>query len=206
LKLSLKKCFFGLKEMEYFGYNVSDGKISGSTKKDEVVADWPVSTTQKEVRSFVQYCNFNARFIHHYNDLTVPLTGLLRKSQPHKVTLTHACLDAFGTLKLWVISAPRMILPEVRSDATFTVATYASSLGIAAVLLRDRGGGLQAVSFWARKLNPAERGNTYSAYDYILPPLKTVIRSEVLLTNYITTQRGWVGSLNELRRPSSLRI
>jgi hypothetical protein len=66
---------------------------------------------------------------------------------------------------LWLISAPCLILPEVSTDATFTVATYASTMGIAAIMLQDQGGGLQPVSFWARKLNPAERGNTYYAYD-----------------------------------------
>jgi cell fate regulator YaaT (PSP1 superfamily) len=33
LKLRLKKCFFGLQEMGYLGYTVSDDKISVSTKK-----------------------------------------------------------------------------------------------------------------------------------------------------------------------------
>jgi hypothetical protein len=32
-------------------------------------------------------------------------------------------------------------------------------------MLQDQGGGLQQISYWARKLNYAERGNTYSAYD-----------------------------------------
>jgi hypothetical protein len=41
----------------------------------------------------------------------------------------------------------------------------ALTLGIAAFLLQDQGGGLQPVSYWARKLNPTERGNTYSVYD-----------------------------------------
>jgi hypothetical protein len=151
--------------MEYLGYTVSAGKISVSTKKVEAVADWPVPTTQKEVRSFVQFCNFYAKFIHHFSDLTAPLTDLLRKSQPQKVTLTPTCLEAFKTLKLRLISAPCPILPEVGSDATFTVATDASTMGIAAVLLQDQGGGLQPVSYWAHKLNLAELGNTYSAYD-----------------------------------------
>jgi hypothetical protein len=44
--------------MEYLGYTVYALKISDSTKKIEAVADWPVPTTQKEVRSFVQFCNF----------------------------------------------------------------------------------------------------------------------------------------------------
>jgi hypothetical protein len=82
LKLRLKKCFFGLQEMEYLGYNVSAGKSPASTKTVEAVADWLVPTTQKEIRSFAQCCNFYARFIHHFSDLTAPLTDLLRKSQP----------------------------------------------------------------------------------------------------------------------------
>jgi hypothetical protein len=36
---------------------------------------------------------------------------------------------------------------------------------IAAAMLQDQGGGLQPISYWARKLNPNEFGNTYSAYD-----------------------------------------
>jgi hypothetical protein len=55
--------------------------------------------TQKEVRSFVQFRNFYARLIHHFSDLTAPLTDLLRKSQPQKATLTRARLQAFETLK-----------------------------------------------------------------------------------------------------------
>jgi hypothetical protein len=140
-------------------------KVFVSTRKVEAVADWPVPTTQKEVGSFVQFCNFYFIFIHHFSDLTAPLTDLLRKSPPHKVTLTHARLEAFETLKLRLVSAPCLSLPEISSDATFTVATDASTVGIATLLLQDQGGGLQPVSYWARKLNPTERGHTYSAYD-----------------------------------------
>jgi hypothetical protein len=58
-----------------------------------------------------------------------------------------------------------MILPEVGLDAMFTVATYASAVGIATFMLQDQGGGLQPFSYGARKLNPVERRNTYYAYD-----------------------------------------
>jgi hypothetical protein len=85
LKLRLKKCFFGLQEMEYLDYTVSADKISFSTKKVEAVAEWPMPTTQQEVRSFVQFCNFCARLIYHFSDLMAPLTDLPRKSQPQKV-------------------------------------------------------------------------------------------------------------------------
>jgi hypothetical protein len=61
LKLRLKKCFSGLHEMEFLDYTLSACKISVFTKKFEAVADSPMPTTQKEVRSFVQFCNFYAR-------------------------------------------------------------------------------------------------------------------------------------------------
>jgi hypothetical protein len=147
LRLRLKKCFFGLQEMEYLGYTVCDRRIFVSTKKEKAVANSPMPTTQNEVRSFVQFYNFYARFIDHFSDLTAKLTELPRKSLPHKVTRTPARLEAFETLKLRLISTPCLILPEVSSDATLTVATNASSMGIAAVLLQDREGGLQLVSY-----------------------------------------------------------
>jgi hypothetical protein len=151
--------------MKYLGCIVSANKFSILTKRVEAVADYLVFTTQKEVRSFVQFCNFYARLIHHFSDLASPLTDLLRKSQPHQVTLTPACLEALETLKLQLISDPCMILPEVGSDATFTVSTNASTMVIAVFLLQDQRGRLQPVSYSARKLNPAERDNTYFAYD-----------------------------------------
>jgi hypothetical protein len=130
LKLRLQKCFFGLQEMEYLGLTMSTRTIFVLTKKVEAVADWPMPTTQKEVGSFVHFCNFYARFIHHFYDLTTPLTDWILKSQPQKVTLTPPCLEAFETLNLRLISAPCLILPEVSSDATFTVAANVSSIEI----------------------------------------------------------------------------
>jgi hypothetical protein len=67
-----------------------------------------------------------------------------------------ACLGDFDTLKFRLISAPCLILSGVSSDAMFTVATDASTVGIAAYMWQVQGGG---------QMNSAERGNTYSAFD-----------------------------------------
>jgi hypothetical protein len=47
--------------MDHLGYIVSGGKTLVTIKKVEAFKDWPVPTTQKEVRSFVQFCNFYAK-------------------------------------------------------------------------------------------------------------------------------------------------
>jgi hypothetical protein len=101
-----------------------DGRIYISTKKVLAVADWRLlSTTRKEVRSFMHLCNFNAKFFYNVNDLTVQLTDLLRSSPSKKATHTHTGSEAFEILKLRLISAPCWILSEVSSGATFTVTT-----------------------------------------------------------------------------------
>jgi hypothetical protein len=57
----------------------------------------------------------------------------------------------------------------------FTVVIDALTARITALLLQEQGGGPRQVSYWAWKLNPHERGNTYSAYD-----LKTLAVCEAL--------------------------
>jgi hypothetical protein len=151
--------------MKYLGYIMSAGKNYGLIKKLKTVADSQVPTTEKAVSSVVQLCNFCAKFIHHFSNLTASLTNILRKSQPRKVTLTHGCLEAFETLNLRLISARYLILPEVCSDAMFIEDASASTMRIATVSWQDHGRGLQPLSYSARKLNPAERGKIYSTHD-----------------------------------------
>jgi hypothetical protein len=59
-----------VQEIVYFGYNVSGGKVCVSTKKVAAVKKWSVTKTQREVRSFVQFYNFYAKFIHDFSDLS----------------------------------------------------------------------------------------------------------------------------------------
>jgi hypothetical protein len=94
----------------------------------------------------VQFCDFYAKLIHHFSDLTAPLTEFVRRSWLHKVTMTRAYLEVFDIFKLRLTSAACPIFPEVSSDAMFIVATHASTLRIAPILLQDQGGGLKLVS------------------------------------------------------------
>jgi hypothetical protein len=77
--------------MEYLGFTVSGGKISVTTKKVQIFKYCPFPTTQRKIRSFVQFCNLYGKPIHHFYRYYGSITGLLRKSKPHKVTMTPAC-------------------------------------------------------------------------------------------------------------------
>jgi hypothetical protein len=85
-----------------------------------------VPMTQREIRSFVQFCTFYANFINHFSNRS----ALLHESKPQRIMMPPTCVEAFDTVKPRIISEPFLVRPEVSSDATFTVATYASSIEI----------------------------------------------------------------------------
>ncbi len=89
---------------------------------------------------------------------------MCRKSLPGKVAHSDAIRAAFETLKARMISDPVLLIPKSGYDAEFVVASDASKVGIAGVLLQeDSDGHMRPCAYWARKLKDAE--TRYSAYD-----------------------------------------
>jgi hypothetical protein len=63
-----------------------------------------------------------------------------------------------------MISAPVLLIPKMGHEAEFVVATDASKVGIAGVILKeDTSGSLRPCAYWARKRKDCK--TRYSAYD-----------------------------------------
>ena len=164
LCVRLKKCHWGRSETEYLGFVVGRGLLRPSPEKIAAVRDWPLPRNQREVKSFTAFVSFYRKFIHHFADLSAPLTDMCRKGMPKDVVWTDEAVAAFEGLKARMIGAPVLQLPDVGPHATFVVATDASDVGLGGVLLQvGPTGSLQPCAYWARKLKPAERN--WSAYD-----------------------------------------
>ena len=160
----MPKYFWGRKETEYLGVIVGNETLRTAPDKISAVRDWPLPKTQKQIKSCVHFCSYYGKFIHHFSDCAAPLTDLCRKHLPGNVVHTETTIAAFQTLKSRVISAPVLLIPKMRHLAEFVVATDASKVGIAGVLLQeDTSGSLRPCAYWARKLKDCE--TRYSAYD-----------------------------------------
>ena len=77
------------------------------------------------------------KFIHHFAVCSDPLTALCRKLLSGRVVHSDTTRAAFETLKARMISAPVLLIPKFGKDAEFIVATDASMVGIAGVLLQE---------------------------------------------------------------------
>jgi hypothetical protein len=124
-------CFWAKWETEYLGFIVGNGIVRTSPSKVATAKDWPLPETQTQVKSFVAYCSFYRKFIHHFADCSALLPDLCRKSLPGRVVHSDATKAAFETLKTRMISAPVLLIPKSGRDAEFIVATDASKVGIA---------------------------------------------------------------------------
>ena len=105
------------------------------------------------MKSFVAFCSFYRKFIHHFAYCSAPFTDLCRKSLPGRVVPSDTTRTAFETLRAKMISAPVLTIPKSGQEAEYVVATDASKVGIAGVLLQeDSNGHLRPRAYWARKL------------------------------------------------------
>jgi hypothetical protein len=75
----IKKSEFGVTETKFLGFIVSTQGIRMDPTKVEVIQDWPVPTTLKQLQSFLGFCNYYRAFLKDYGRVTWPLSLLTKK-------------------------------------------------------------------------------------------------------------------------------
>jgi len=103
--------------------------VETDPKKSEVIANWSVPKTQKDVRSFLGLTGYYRRFIKGYAVVSRPLTDLLKKDG---FWWHPEAEQAFQALKIALITAPVLTLPDF--EKPFIVEANASIYGIGAML------------------------------------------------------------------------
>ena len=115
--------------------------------------DWPVPSTQKELRQFLGLASYYRRFVHNFAQLSAPLNRLLDKSR--QWLWTEQCGRAFEALKTKLTSAPLLVYPNFKEE--FIVDCDASDDGLGAVLSQNFQGTEHVVCYASRTLTKAER-------------------------------------------------
>ena len=145
LTLKLPKCQFGRNQVHYLGHFIGNRKILPDPQNVEAVQKFQRPATKSQVSSFIGLTSYYRKFVPDYASIATPLTNLLRKKQPEKVTWSDECEKAFQKLKASLSAHPVLKVPD------------ASDSGLGAVLSQiGEDEEEHPVAYTSRKLKPNE--------------------------------------------------
>ena len=157
------KCLFGVNELDFLGHHIDQHGITPLSEKVQAIRDFPQPQSQRQLHQFVGLVNFYHRFLPHCADLMQPLHALLTASKPKSQALNwnDDALAAFNATKEALASASLLTYPT--TDAPTCLMTDASDTAVGAVLQQYVNGTWHPISFFSRKMTPAE--TRYSTFD-----------------------------------------
>ena len=157
------KCLFGVPHLDFLGHHIDQNGITPLPEKVQAIRNYPQPQSQRQLRRFIGLVNFYHRFLPHCADLMRPLHSLLSSSKPKSQAIiwTHTAEAAFQATKDALANASLLSYPK--PDAPTCLMTDASDTAVGAVLQQHINGAWHPISFFSRKMNPAE--TRYSTFD-----------------------------------------
>jgi hypothetical protein len=155
LTCGLHKCIFAQPKLDDFlGYSVSGDGVAMQTDKCQQIKEWPTPTNAHDIQILLGFANFYRSFIPRFADICMPLTSLLSKGI--EFSWGPAQQQALDSLKNMITSD--IVKPHPDPSKQFFLETDASLYGISGILSQEDGcGNIRPVSFYAKKLTPAQR-------------------------------------------------
>ena len=151
LTVNLKKCAWGVAEIEYLGHTVGKGRVSIPDMRVKALKDFKQPVTKKELKSYLGMLGYYRKFIPGFSSIAMPLTGATHLKSPNRLNWTKHMGDAFNTLRDALCSHTQLTIPS--PEDSFTLSTDASGVGIGAVLSITRNGMDLPVAYFSRKLS-----------------------------------------------------
>src|SRR6266540_2565498 len=153
LKIKLKKCEFGKKELKYLGFIIDKRGRRPDPEKVTAIQKVKPPTNITGIRGFMGLAGFYQMFIPKFSTKAAPISKLLSPKEPFKWGIEQA--QAFRKLKEALITASVLAHPDFSKP--FLLYTDASRIGIAAVLSQKGDDNkVHLVHYASKKLIPAE--------------------------------------------------
>jgi len=154
LYAKLKKCEFGVTEVDFLGHRITQEGLKMDDHKVKAIVNWEPPKSVPALRSFLGLASYYRKFIKNFAKITAPLTNLLKKS-----VVTYewegACDEAFETLKGILVKASMLKLLDFDKD--FEIHSHASDFAIGGILVREG----RPVAFESKKLSEISEGGQH---------------------------------------------
>ena len=152
------KCVFGKPEVSFLSHTISADGIRPHISRVDAIRNFPVPTDKKALHQFVGLINYYHRFVPHCADILQPLHQVLSADS---FSWDQHAQKAFEQAQQTLSEAVMLVHPQPYAPTCVT--TDASNTAVGAVLEQFIEGQWKPISFFSKKLNPAEL--KYSAFD-----------------------------------------
>ena len=166
-----EKCQFGTTELSFLGHHVCAEGISPLPSAVDAIVNFVKPEKQRALRRYLGMVNYYHRFIPHCAAKLTPLNNLLTAANEGHTRLSPKsnfdlkwnknAESAFSETKQILANATLLVHPD--STAQINITCDASDVAVSGVLQQFLNGMWQPLSFFSKKLNPAE--TRYSAFD-----------------------------------------
>ena len=171
LKLNIKKCFFGRKEVAYLGFHVSQKGIAPDPTKLEAIKKMQPPKTLRGVQEVLGLFNFFRGLIPNFSTLTAPLSYLTSKAAGYNGgPLPEPAYKAFRQLQSLLCSKPIAAFPDPTKGYKIYVDAAQGSEnspgGLGAILTQEGPDGQDhMISCFSRALREHERNHSAFAIE-----------------------------------------
>ena len=155
------KCQFGVSQLKFLSHLVDHHGIRPLEEKVQALLDFPHPLSKCKLREFLGLVNFY-RFLPGCAHILHPLNGLLSTASDHEeLHWDDDAVAAFAAIKEALAKAALLTHPQ--PGAPLCLVMDASDRAVGAVLQQSLNGVWQPISFFSKKLKPAE--SHYSTFD-----------------------------------------
>ncbi|XP_055699702.1 uncharacterized protein K02A2.6-like [Phlebotomus papatasi] len=153
LTVKKEKCRFGVREVEFVGFRISDRGIQPTNRHVKDILEAPSPKNQTELRAFLGMINFYGRFVRDRASVSECLHRLLDGKSTWKWEEEHQ--QAIDKLKNQLMSA--QILMHYKMDLPLILCCDSSPYGVGAVLAHVTPEGERPIAYFSRTLNQHQR-------------------------------------------------
>ncbi|MBW0571238.1 hypothetical protein O181_110953 [Austropuccinia psidii MF-1] len=130
MKISLKKCHFGFKELQALGHVVSGLSLGIDKNKVAAVFLKTMPQNKKEIQSFLGFAGYYRQHIKDFASIEILLYKLCDKETVFEMTVDR--VKDFESLRQALITATLLLMPDFK--LTFRIYIDASGDGLGAAL------------------------------------------------------------------------
>ncbi|MBW0531135.1 hypothetical protein O181_070850 [Austropuccinia psidii MF-1] len=129
MKISLKKCHFGFKELKALGHVVSGLSLGIEKNKVAAVLLKPMPQNKKEIQSFLGFSGYYRQHIKDFASIARPLYKLCDKDTVFEMTVDR--VKAFESLRQALTTAPLLLMPDFKLPFKLYIDASGDGLGAA---------------------------------------------------------------------------